>query len=638
MIKKSFTLRVLVINFLLLALPLLIDSFIFFQNSYYDAIQAAKKQLREASNLRTYSLIASEPVKQVLLSELAYVIDLSSKMSSQDYENLTHELAEIAHLWGENQIFVLETSKSGFFKIVASSERSEVDTFFQSYQQLNFVLNEGSGTFMRYMFSHDTQTYVPYLFVAQAVDSKETGKPIGILMVTSDIKSELDAVLAPAPQIQNAKFAILNADDTVFKSTDPNLMGQYFNPISTERRREIISSGQLGVLQLPDSPLPVIKGNDPPFFEFIFNDQVQIAYQVSVPDIRISVVGYSPKEEFFGSAVRHFLLIYTIYGLILIGGGGVTYWLSLWVSRPLRQLTHVMGEVSQGNLDVRFQEAPLGFEINILGRMFNSTMDTLFLNIQRAEDERVKKETYQRELAIGRQVQWSLLPSIVPDVKGANAAGIYLPASDVGGDFYAFLSKTTQSGEEVLALAVADVAGRGISSCLYSLSARSLFRAYATLSDDVGEILSLTNNAFNRDTGDTGMFATMFLGYYHTQSRIFTYYSCGHVPGIVRRSDGQIVTLAQSGMALGLKESENYKPESIQLYSGDTVVLYTDGLLEASNNKYQHFSARRLKQTLQTKVWNTAQDVVNTLTSAVQEFTAGAPQEEEVIIVALQVD
>ena len=349
-------------------------------------------------------------------------------------------------------------------------------------------------------------------------------------------------------------------------------------------------------------------------------------------------MAFASKEEFFGVAVSHFLLIYTIYGLILIIGGGITYWLSLWISRPLRQLSFLMGEVSRGNLDVRFSEEPLGFEINILGRIFNSTIDNLLENIQQAEDERVKKETYQRELAIGRQVQQSLLPSKIPEVKGAEVAGIYLPAVDVGGDFYGYLSKKDASGEDVLIFGVADAAGRGISACLYSLSTRSLFRTYGTLYDDVGEILSMTNNAFILDAGDTGMFVTALFGIYHTESKIFTYYSCGHVPAIVRRSDGHLVTLAHSGMAMGLRESTPYSTDSIQLESGDILIMYTDGLLEAVNEKHQNFSDRRLRHILQTKQWQSAQEIVDCITAELQEFTRTTPQEEEVIIVALKIE
>ena len=638
MIKKSFALRVLAINFLLLALPLLIDSFIFFQNSYYEAIQSAKKELKEVSNLRSLSLIASEPVKQVLLSELGYVVDIRSKMAAEDFENLTREFVEISQLWQDYQIYALELGQNGCYKIAASNDRALVNSFFEAYHPLETVLKTGSGTFVRYLYSDEAQSYVSHLFVAQTINSKETGKPIGILMVSSNIESVLISLLAPSHQLRNAQFAILNSDDVVFKSTDSHLMGKYFKPISVERQRQIISSGQLGNLELPGTSLPVIQGKDPPFFEFIFNDQVQIAYQVFIPEMRLSLVGYSPKEEFFGSAVRHFLFIYVTYGLILLGGGAVTYWLSLWISRPLRQLIHAMGQVRQGNLGVRFHEAPWGFEINILGSMFNNTIDNLLLHIQQTEDERVKKETFQREVEISREVQRSLLSSHLPDIKATLIAGGYLPAAEVGGDFYYFFSKTTQSNEKVLAISIADIAGRGISPCLYSLSARSLLRAFSTLNDEVGKILSLTNDAFIRDVGDSGMSLNLFLGFYHLDSRILSSCACGSIHGTVKRQDGKMEPLDPFQQALGSQSSHNYKSKTLQLYPGDTLILYTDGLLKATNPEQKYFSEIQLISILQSKNRETAQEMVEAVTSAVQEFTAGTPQEEEAIIVALKID
>ena len=638
MVKNSFALRVLVISFLLLALPLLVDTFIFFQSSYDDSIADAKRNLREVSNLRAFALTASQPIKQVFLTELTYLLNLSESLDNPDQLQSNQELAEIMHVSGQLQIYVMTLEKNGEFRIVASSVKTLVNTFFTSFKQLEETMRTGTGTFVRHVYSHDMQRYVPYLFVARSIRSKKAGAPIGVIMVTSNVENQLNAILERGNLLENIQFAIVDSDGIVFASSEPRLEGQYFDSLSKLRREEIIDSGQLGEEHLPDKPLPVIKGNDPPFFEFIFDDEVQIAYRAYLPEVNISLVGYASKGEFFGAAITHFLLIYTIYGLILIIGGAVTYWLSLWISRPLRQLSHLMGEVSQGNLEPRFKEQPLGFEINILGRIFNHTIDNLLQNMQQAEDERVKKETYQRELLIGRQVQRSLLPARIPGIKGAKIAGTYIPASDVGGDFYGYLDKQTASGEEVVVISVADVAGRGISSCLYSLSARSLFSSFATLSDDVGEILSLANNAFIEDVGDTGMFLTVFMGMYHTESKIFSYYSCGHVPGLVRRADGQIITLAHSGMALGLKESNRYSPDSIQLESGDCVILYTDGLIEAVNDKYQRFSEKRLKQILQTKQWSTAQEVIETITTEVHEFIHSMPQEEEVIIVALKLD
>jgi len=638
MIKQSFTLRVLVISFLVLALPLLIDSFIFFQNSYYDAIKDAKMDLREAANFRTFTLTEIQPVKQVLLRELDYLLELSTSKEDLDSEKMSRELAEIAHIGGNFQIFILNLGKDDEYQIVASSMHTFIDTTFTSYLKLAHIIEVGEGTFVRYIYSHEEERFIPFVFVARVIKSSKTSKPIGVIMVTADIEDQLSSVLAVDQKRDSIKFAVLNADGIVFASTDRHLTGKYFDPLSPERRKEIITSNQMGTSSLPLSSIPVIKGDDPPFFEFIFDEQVQIAYRAYISDFGISVIAYSPKEEFFGKAVRHFLLIYSVYGLILVVGGGVTYWLSLWISRPLRQLSYLMGEVSMGNLDVRFEKEPLGFEINILGEIFNNTLVTLLENIQHAEDERVKKETYQRELAIGRQVQRSLLPSRVPEITGAEVAGTYLPALEVGGDFYGYIPRPSKSGEETLVIAVADAAGKGISPCLYALSARSLLRTYVSIIDDPGEALSRTNNAFMEDAGDTGMFVTMFTGVYHVDSKKFTYYSCGHVPPVVRRSDGHLVTLEHSGMALGLKESKGYISDTIQLEPGDIVIFYTNGLTEAVNDRYQPFSEKRLRNCLQQRKWTTAQEAVDGLTAELQAFTGSASQVEEVIIVALKVD
>jgi phosphoserine phosphatase RsbU/P len=637
MIKKSFTLRILVISFLLIALPLLVDAFIFFQRSYYDAIADAKNALKSETNFRVFNLLTIQPVSQALLSELIYILELGEGLENPDQAKLSRTLSQVVHEGGEFQLSILKVEKDSRFKIVASSDAALLNTYFFNYQVLQDILKKGEGSFIRYSYSKEAQRQIPYVFTAQAIKSKKTGEPIGIILATANVENQFNALIEPGAAYPNIKYAIVSGDEIIFSATDPHLVGHYLEPLSQQVRNEILASGQLNLQQLAPEPLSLVKSTDLPFFEFIFNDQVQIAYRAFAPIGKISLMGYSSKEDFFAIAIRHFLLLYTIYGVIFVIGGGVTYWLSLWISRPLRELSQLMMQVSKGNLSARFKEAPLGFEINILGKLFNQTLDNLLENIQHAEDERVKKETYQRELSIIRQVQNSLLPRAIPHIKGAEFAGIYLPASDVGGDYYGYLTKKTQSGEEALLLIVADAAGRGISSSLYALSARSLLRTYGTLYDNVGEILSFANNDFIRDAGDTGMFLRVVYGMYHADSKILTYYSCGHLPGFVRRQDGEIITLAHSGIAIGLKESGPYSPDEIQLLAGDIVVFYTDGLIDAVNEKNEPYTEMRLKRHLQAKEWRSAQEVVESVTADVQEFTHEKAQEGEIIVVVLRV-
>lgn len=186
-------------------------------------------------------------------------------------------------------------------------------------------------------------------------------------------------------------------------------------------------------------------------------------------------------------------------------------------------------------------------------------------------------------------------------------------------------------------ISVADAAGRGLSSCLYALSARSLFRSYATLYDDVGEVLRAANHDFLADAADTGMFMALFYAMYHVESKELSYYSCGHIPGFVKSASGEIVTLACSGIAIGLQESKPYLPDTLQLVSGDSVVLFTRALLEAVDNEGEQFQENRLKTLVQSKEWQSAQELVDNIHATVEAFTQGVPQEEEIIVVVLHV-
>jgi len=636
MIKTNFTLRVLVVSFLFLALPLLIDSFIFFQKSYFDSISDAKMALRTEASYRAFNLLNLEPVRETLLNEFIYILDLGNKIENPDQAQLNRALSEIVHEGGAFHLYIMKIDGPRY-KVIASSNPLEINNYFVSYQLLPDVLKKGGGTFIRYDYSNEHHRLIPYIFMVREIYSPKTGEPIGFLMVTADVSKQLEVLTQQTALQENVLFAVLNKDGIVFAATDHRLLGQYFDPISAERRDEILKSGQIGLRQLAPTPLPVIQTKDYPFFEFVYNDQVQIAYRIQAPIGWISLVSYSPKEAFFGKAIRHFLLIYVLYGLILVLGAGVTYWLSSYISSPLRQLTHLMTQVSKGKLDARFKEERFGFEINILGSLFNQTLDNLLENIQKAEDERVKKETYQKELSIVRQVQRSILPSEMPELKGADISGIYVPTKDVGGDHYGYMKKQLKNGREGLLIAVVDAAGRGISSSLYAHALRALFRTYATLSEDVGEILSQTNNTFVQDAGDTGMFIQVLLGLYEEETKKFNYFSCGHVSGLLKRANGNVMSLVSSGIAIGLKEVEKYATEELQLASGDILILYTAGALQARNENGEPFTEERLKAAVLSEEWESAQSAVDGIMSALNAFIHSREQEDEIILVALKV-
>ncbi len=638
MIINSFTLRVLIVSFLCLAFPLLIDSFIFFQSLYNEAIVDAKKDMKSEANFRNLGLSSFQPVSQTFLSEISYMMNLSSALdtSKPDANLMNRELMKVVHVGGDFQMYVLGIQNEHPYPIIASSNPDLVGSGFMSHGLLESVKELGEVDFIRYLYVPAQEKYVPHIFTAQLVHSKSTQKPVGIIMAVANIENKLDELVKISPRHPEFLFALINADNIVFDATDPKLKGHYFGELSDVRRQEILTKEKIGVETLPDEPLTILK-KDPPFFEFIFNDQVQVAYWTDAVLGKMSLMVYSPKESFFGGAVLHFFFLYTVYGLILIAGAGVTYWISRFLSRPLRHLSYVMRQVSHGKLDARFKSERLGFEINLLGALFNQTMDNLLKQMQKAEDERVKKETYQRELSIIREVQQSLFPFKVPVLEGAEFAGGYLPASDVGGDYYGYIMKQTKEGEEAVIFNLVDVAGVGISSCLYALSLRGLIRTYATLNDDVGAILTLANRAFYGESEHANVAVTIFLGMYHVESRLFSYCNCGHNPCFVKRANGEIISLDIEQIALGLDGATVYHTHSLKLFEGDMVILFTEGLIEAKNDNHELYGVERLKTLCRESNWESAQSGVDGIAQAVQEHTGEAPQEKEIIVVTLSV-
>ena len=396
MIKQSLPLRVLAISFIVLALPLIVDSFIFFQRAYFESIQDGKNELRAIGSLRAHELTSGFPVRPIVLSELAMLLDLPNEIPKLPSAKVNATLQDLSKISDSSSIFfITDAGNKGVYTVLASNHDALVNTHFKSYMDLPNIFTDGFGNFIRYFLAPGySDIYEPFLFVGKAIYSKEK-VPLGIILSAAQAGDFIQGILEGKVGRRGdlIRFALLNAEGIVFAATDQDLIGQTLFPISSTRREQINDSKILGEGVLAARPLPIIAQSGSPFFEFVFNDAVQIAYQSSVPTFSFSIISYSTKGAIFGRSIRHFLFVYSLYGLILLVGSSFTYWLSLWISRPLKQLSTLMGEVREGHFTVRFKPEPLGFELNLLGGIFNDTLDSLLALMQKAEDERVLKES-----------------------------------------------------------------------------------------------------------------------------------------------------------------------------------------------------------------------------------------------------
>ncbi|MEO0587125.1 MAG: SpoIIE family protein phosphatase [Planctomycetota bacterium] len=206
---------------------------------------------------------------------------------------------------------------------------------------------------------------------------------------------------------------------------------------------------------------------------------------------------------------------------------------------------------------------------------------------RRLDRQREQSQRVIRQLHLAADVQRRMLPTELPDVPPFRIAAKYVPSMELAGDFYDVLEL-----EGSLGVTVGDVVGKGIAASLLMASVRASLRAYAQDLYDLDEVIARVNNALCRDT-QMSEFATLWYGVLDPRTMRLTYCNAGHDPPILIR-DGRIVQqLDVGGMIVGVEPNTPYAKQVVQLEPGDTLIVYTDGLLDAFNADDEKFGRER---------------------------------------------
>jgi len=330
------------------------------------------------------------------------------------------------------------------------------------------------------------------------------------------------------------------------------------------------------------------------------------------------------KEWYF----FHFLTLLFFIGFI----GGLIVWLiTKRISKPLRQLCKAMERVSEGAVHIRYIPDRMGFEINELGKQFNQTLDQILLHSEEAERQRIGRERLAEELKIGHDIQASLLPKHLPELKGLDIASGFLPAREVGGDFYDLFPME----EGKLLIVIADTAGKGISACLYSLGLRSMLRTLASGKKALSEIVLGANDLFWRDARHTGMFVTLWIGIYYPETKVLEYCSQGHPPAYLIHK-GKCEALWTPGIAMGAQSFDTISTKQHKLKSKDVLFLYTDGIIESHDPDNQLFGKDKLQEFLVRSSTLPAHTIVEHLLKEIEVFSRGAPQHDDITLLVVK--
>jgi sigma-B regulation protein RsbU (phosphoserine phosphatase) len=248
---------------------------------------------------------------------------------------------------------------------------------------------------------------------------------------------------------------------------------------------------------------------------------------------------------------------------------------------------------------------------------------------------RSAKERMESELNIGRDIQMSMVPVKFPPFPDRTEFTIYAtlqPAREVGGDFYDFFL----IDENHLCFAVGDVSGKGVASALFMAVTKTLIKSLARNDKSPASIMTGVNDELS-DNNDSCMFVTIWLAVLNVRTGELTSTNAGHNPPYLRRADDSIERLAnRHGPIVGARGGIAYREDKIQLARGDLLLLYTDGVTEATSIADELYTEERLKAVLQGKDCTTVENTVNTTVLSVKQFEDGADQYDDITVMAVR--
>jgi len=244
----------------------------------------------------------------------------------------------------------------------------------------------------------------------------------------------------------------------------------------------------------------------------------------------------------------------------------------------------------------------------------------------------VEKGRLEKELQMAARVQASLMPKTLPQLPDWDFAALWKPAREVAGDYYDIIIE--QSGN--LGLVIGDVTDKGMPAALFMAFTRSVIRATMAQFASPAEGITLANRLISNDSADN-MFVTLFYGRLDLKSSRLTYVNAGHNPPIFYHSGNQSIRyLTRTGMLIGIGlDDTTYQQESVSFDRGDFLVLYTDGITEATNPELEEFGSQRLESVISAHVAVDSQSLLVAIGKALDEFTGGVvPSDDVTILVA----
>jgi phosphoserine phosphatase RsbU/P len=337
-----------------------------------------------------------------------------------------------------------------------------------------------------------------------------------------------------------------------------------------------------------------------------------------VPATQWSLAAIVPESEVLApvhARMQRFFMV-LVAGLAVIVG--VVLLVSSRITRPLSKLAAAADALGHGDLDTRIADVRGSDEVARLAQRFNTMVGELKSNVEGRLREEASRRAMEGELRAAREIQASLLPPLLPDDarREFDLCAVNVPAKMVAGDFFDFFFLDDRR----LAIVIADVSGKGIPAAVYMAVARTKLRDFTAPERTPAQVVAAVNRCLAEDD-DSGMFLTLFFGYYDTRDGELLYANAGHCPPYVVRESGALEQLEPTGPIVAPFAHAEFHDARCRLEYGDQLFLFTDGVTEANGGTAALFGEERLEQLLREAASQPSAELCRAVVDSVGQFS-----------------
>ncbi len=379
--------------------------------------------------------------------------------------------------------------------------------------------------------------------------------------------------------------------------------------------------------KIPESVLNLIKNQG--YFIKETSEKVELFFPVKSEGTISGYLRVIFTKKFINEKilrVRKGILLFSL--LTILVGIFLSYILTSIIIKPVKKLEEGARIVGMGDLNYVI-EVNTSDELGVLAEEFNR----MTTKLKEAQQEIIEKERYEEQLEIARRIQENLLPDKLPQLKEIELSAYYKAAKGVGGDYYDVI----EFGKNKIGLIIADVSGKGVPAALVMVMIRTMFHTIGKVFMHTSRTLEVINNGITgRLTGDK--FATMFYLLYDYKTGKLQFSNAGHnVVFLYRKRENKIYELDTEGIPVGVLPDSTYGIDETQMEEGDMILLYTDGITEAMDEKENLFGSDRVKNIIKENHNLPAEELKQKIIDEITKFTGTAPQHDDMTLVLMKV-